>query len=136
MPQFFIEAPQGIQAEAKQKMMEDITTAIDDAYHIPDVRVWLREYPAANVAQDGRIQAEPMKLLCFLEAPELFSLDARRQLADRVNTALRVAYAGIANTEETLILMNLYPLEKAGFAGRGLQSDNPLFVEGMKQLNG
>lgn len=55
MPQFFIEAPQGIQAEAKQKMMEDITTAIDDAYHIPDVRVWLREYPADR-GQRGRRQ--------------------------------------------------------------------------------
>jgi len=136
VPQFFVEAPQGIHPEAKQKMMEEITSAIDDAYHIPDVRVWLREYPAENVAQDGRIQAEPMKLLCFLEAPELFSLDARRKLADRVNAALAVAYEGIANTEETLILMNLYPLESAGFAGRGLQSDNPQFVEGMKQLNG
>ena len=49
---------------------------------------------------------------------------------------LRVTSRTCANTEETLILMNLYPLENAEFAGRGLHSDNPLFVEGMKQLNG
>ncbi|MDT5119200.1 MAG: hypothetical protein QOE30_4939 [Mycobacterium sp.] len=39
-----------------------------------------------------------------------------------------------ANTAETLILMNHYPLENAGFAGR-LQSDDPQLVEAMKQLN-
>jgi hypothetical protein len=32
-------------------------------------------------------------------------------------------------------LMNHYPLENAGWAGR-LQSDNPELVEGMQQLNG
>jgi phenylpyruvate tautomerase PptA (4-oxalocrotonate tautomerase family) len=135
MPQFFIEAPTGIRADAKQRMMEEVTAAIDDAYHIPDVRVWLREYPAENVAQDGRIQAEPMKLLCFLEAPELYSLDAKRKMADRINAAVSAAYSGLANTEETLILMNHYPLENAGFGGRGLQSDNPQFVEALANLN-
>ena len=136
MPQFFIEAPTGIRSEAKRTMMEEVTAAIDEAYHIPDVRVWLREYPAENVAQDGRIGAEPMKLLCFLEAPELSSLDARRTMADRINAAVATAYTGIANTQETLILMNHYPLENAGFAGRGLQSDNPRFVEALSKLNG
>jgi hypothetical protein len=49
-------------------------------------------------------------------------------------TAIGEAYDGIANTAETLILMNHYPLENAGFAGR-LQSDDPQLVEAMKQLN-
>jgi hypothetical protein len=53
MPQFLIEAPMGIRHDAKQKMMQEITAAIDEAYHIPDVRIWLREYRAEKVAQDG-----------------------------------------------------------------------------------
>ena len=61
MPQFFVEAPIGIRDDAKQKMMKDLTYAIDDAYHIPDVRIWLREYPADNVAQDGRLGAEAIR---------------------------------------------------------------------------
>jgi hypothetical protein len=81
--------------------MKEITAAIDHAYHIADVRIWLREWSVNNVAQDGRLNAE--------------------------------AYAGLANTDETLILMNHYPLENA-WAGR-LQSDNPELVEEMKQLN-
>ena len=134
MPQFFVEAPIGIRDDAKQKMMKDLTAAIDDAYHIPDVRVWLREYQAGNVAQDGRLGAEAIRPLCFLEAPELSSLDAKRKMAEKILTAIGQAYDGIANTAETLILMNHYPLENAGFAGR-LQSDDPQLVEAMKQLD-
>jgi hypothetical protein len=134
MPQFFVEAPIGIRDDAKQKMMQDLTAAIDEAYHIPDVRVWLREYQADNVAQDGRLGAEPIRPVCFLEAPQLSSLDAKRKMAEKILTAIDQAYHGIANTAETLILMNHYPLENAGFAGR-LQSDDPQLVEAMKQLN-
>jgi phenylpyruvate tautomerase PptA (4-oxalocrotonate tautomerase family) len=134
MPQFFVEAPTGIRDDAKRAMMEEITAAIDEAYHIPDVRIWLREYQADNVAQDGRIGAEAIRPVCFLEAPELSSLDAKRKMAEKILTAIGQAYDGIANTAETLILMNHYPLENAGFAGR-LQSDDPQLVEAMKQLN-
>jgi phenylpyruvate tautomerase PptA (4-oxalocrotonate tautomerase family) len=134
MPQFFVEAPKGIRDDAKQAMMRDITAAIDEAYHIPDVRVWLREYDADNVAQDGRLNAEPIRPVCFLEAPQLSSLDAKRTMAEKILTAISLAYSGIANTAQTLILMNHYPLENAGFAGR-LQSDDPQLVEAMNQLN-
>ena len=134
MPQFFVEAPKGIRDDAKRTMMRDITAAIDEAYHIPDVRIWLREYQADNVAQDGRLGAEAIRPVCFLEAPELSSLDAKRKMAEKILTAVGQAYDGIANTAETLILMNHYPLENAGFAGH-LQSDDPQLVEAMKQLN-
>jgi len=135
MPQFLIEAPTGIEPGTKRAMMAEITAAIDDAYRIPDVRIWLREYPSDNVAQDGRIAAEPVRPLCFLEAPELADLDAKRQMAAQIHAAIATAYGSIANTDETLILMNHYPLENAGWAGR-LQSDNPEIVEAIKALNG
>jgi hypothetical protein len=127
MPQVTIEAPPGIHHDAQQ----EITTAIDEAFHIPDVRIWLREYAAGNVAQDGHLGAEPVRPLCYLEAPELHSIDARRTLANKIMTAVTTAYQGLANTDETLILMNRYPLENAGFAGR-LKSDNRSLA-GVKQ---
>jgi phenylpyruvate tautomerase PptA (4-oxalocrotonate tautomerase family) len=135
MPQFIIEAPLGIRRDAKEQLMREITEAIDEAFHIPDVRIWLREYPADNVAQDGRLAAEPVRPLCFLEAPELNDIDRRRAMSNKIGAAIAKAYDGLANTDETLILMNHYPLEYAGFAGR-LQSDNPEIVEAMRQLNG
>jgi phenylpyruvate tautomerase PptA (4-oxalocrotonate tautomerase family) len=67
MPVVFIEAPPGIRTEAKKKMVERITTAIDDAYHIGDTLIFLREYPPDNVTVDGRLQSENPKILEILQ---------------------------------------------------------------------
>lgn len=63
MPVVFIEAPPGIKAQAKRELVEKITTAIDQAYHIGDTLIFLREYPAENVAMDGRLQSENPQIL-------------------------------------------------------------------------
>ena len=67
MPVVFIEAPPGIKPEAKKQMVQKITTAIDDAYHIGDTLIFLREYSAENVAMDGRLQSENPKILEVLK---------------------------------------------------------------------
>jgi phenylpyruvate tautomerase PptA (4-oxalocrotonate tautomerase family) len=134
MPVCLIEAPAGIRSDAKKRLVERTTAALDEAYHIPDVRIFLREYPPENVGQDGRVQAEPVRPVCFIEAPRLRSIDARRKMMERINAAVADAYEGIANVHEVLILQNEYPLENAGSAGR-LQSENPEAVEAMKKLN-
>lgn len=134
MPQVLIEAPTGVPSDAKQKMMREISAAVHEAFHIPDVRVWLREYAPENVAQDGEIGAEPVRPLVFLEVPELNKLEAKRTMAGRIHDAIADAYRDLANTDETLILINHYPLENAGWAGR-LQADNPNIVAAVRQLN-
>ena len=63
MPVVFIEAPPGIRSEAKKKMVAKITAAIDEAYHIGDTLIFVREYPAENVAIDGCLQSENPKVL-------------------------------------------------------------------------
>jgi len=63
MPVVFIEAPPGIKPEARRSMMERITAAIDDAYHIGDTLIFLKEHPPENVAMDGRLQSENPKIL-------------------------------------------------------------------------
>jgi hypothetical protein len=63
MPVVYIDAPPGIHPEAKRKMMQEITTAIDSAYHIGDTLVFLREHSIENVAMDGRIQSDNPKIL-------------------------------------------------------------------------
>jgi hypothetical protein len=136
MPQFLIEAPVGASREIKQRMMKRVSDAVGEAYGgFGDIRVWLREYSAENVAQDGLVGGELVRPLCFLEAPELNDLDAKRKMASAVHSAIADAYRGLANTDETLILMNHYPLENAGWAGR-LQSDNADAVAAIKALNG
>ncbi len=63
MPVIFIEAPPGIRPQAKKTLVEKITTAIDEAYHIGDTLIFLREYPVDNVAMDGRLQSDNPKIL-------------------------------------------------------------------------
>ena len=63
MPVLFIEAPPGIRPEAKRKMMQKITAAVDEAYHIGDTLIFLNEHAIENVAMAGRIQSENPKIL-------------------------------------------------------------------------
>jgi phenylpyruvate tautomerase PptA (4-oxalocrotonate tautomerase family) len=63
MPVLFIEAPPGIRPETKRRMMQKLTEAIDEAYHIGDTLIFLREYPAESVAMEGRLQSENPKVL-------------------------------------------------------------------------
>jgi phenylpyruvate tautomerase PptA (4-oxalocrotonate tautomerase family) len=62
MPVLFIEAPQGIRPEKKSQMMRKITEAVDEAYHIGDTLIFLREYAAVDVAVDGRLESEDPKI--------------------------------------------------------------------------
>ena len=63
MPVLFIEAPPGIRPEAKRKLVQKLTEAVDEAYHVGDTLIFLREYPAENVATDGKLQSENPKIL-------------------------------------------------------------------------
>ena len=67
MPVVFIEAPPGILPEVKKTLMKKVTGAIDEAYHIGDTLIFLREYSAENVAMDGRLQSDNPKTLAALK---------------------------------------------------------------------
>lgn len=135
MPIMFIEAPTGLRDEAKTRMVSKMTAALDEAWHVPDVRIFIREYAAGSVAQDGRLQSEPIRPVGILNVPQLRNVNTKRTVAEKLQAAFAEAYDGIANTGEFLIFMNEYPLENAFWGGR-LQSDNAQIVEGMKRLNG
>ncbi len=134
MPTCFIEAPQGIRIDAKKRLVEQISAALQETYRFNDTRIFLREYPLENVAQDGRLQTE-IRPVCFVEGPGWPRIDAKRKLVERINAALADAYRGMVNTDEILILINEYPLENAAAAGR-LQSENLQLVEALKQATG
>lgn len=135
MPVFTIDAPQGAQPAAKQRMLKEITEALDETFHFPDTRGWIREYPADNVSQDGEVGVHPIRPLCFLEVPELTDLDAKRTLVQKIESAVADAYRGIAETDELLVLINHYPLENVGWRSK-LQSEDEQIVAAVKQLNG
>jgi len=62
MPICRIEAPPGIRTDAKRAMVEKITAAIEEAYHIGETIVFLQEYPPENVAMNGRLQSDNPKI--------------------------------------------------------------------------
>jgi phenylpyruvate tautomerase PptA (4-oxalocrotonate tautomerase family) len=134
MPICLIEAPTGIRADAKKKLFEQINAVMDQTWHIPDVRIFLREYLMQNVAQDGR-PADRIRPVCFLEVPLIRDIEARRTLIAKIHAAVADAYDGIANTQETMTFINQYELENVGWQGT-LQSDKPEIVEVMRKLNG
>jgi phenylpyruvate tautomerase PptA (4-oxalocrotonate tautomerase family) len=72
--------------------------------------------------------------VCSLEAPELASLEVKRKLVQKVESAIAAAYQGLANTEDVLVLVNHYPLENVGWR-QSLQSDNPEIVAAIAALN-
>ncbi|MBF8190009.1 tautomerase family protein [Nonomuraea sp. K274] len=132
MPIIFVDGPPGLSENAKKELAQEVTKAADEAYHVPDVRVWLREYPAGSYAQDGVLGAR-VRPIATLEAPELSSIDAKRTMVERINAALAEAYDGLADTENIMVFINGYPLEQVGGAGR-MQSDVPEMVDLAKQL--
>ena len=134
MPLLFLEAPTGLAPNAKAEMMAGLTEAIDKIYRFPDTRIFLREYETENVCQDGRVGTDAVRPVAFLEAPELSSADAKRSLVIELQAVIARFYAGIADVEQTLVLINQYPLQNVGWLSR-LQSDNPMIVEAVAALN-
>jgi phenylpyruvate tautomerase PptA (4-oxalocrotonate tautomerase family) len=130
MPMTFLEAPTGIRDDARQRLVEQLTAALEEAYHDPngDYRVFFREYPPQRVGQSGRLHAEPVRPVFFIEGPPLPRIDAKKKLVAQLNAALAEAYQGIANTREIMVLINEYALEDAGVGGR-LTSEDPAIVE-------
>ena len=56
-----IVAPPDLPIDAKRKMMQEITTAVADVYHISDLHnilIFLHEQPIENAANNGFLQTE------------------------------------------------------------------------------
>ncbi len=128
MPISFLEVPMGIRSDAKRTLVREIYTALDEAYRVPDTRIFLREWPLDAVSQDGRLDSEPAKPVCFLEVPPDIGLDAKRTMVARISAAITEAY----HLPDVLIFLREYPLDMVSQDG-GLQSENPVILEAMAQ---
>ncbi len=128
MPIAYIDVPPGIRVEAKKKLVKEVYSALDQAYRVPDTRIFLREWPLENVSQDGRLDSEPAKPVCFLEVPPGIRSDVKRTMLKRISLAIAEAY----QLPDILIFIREYPLDMVSQDG-GLQSENPLILEAMKK---
>jgi len=57
-PVFLIHGPQGVNADAKRRMLRAIHAAVADAYHRPDFMIFMQEYPLDLVAHEGGLLAD------------------------------------------------------------------------------
>jgi hypothetical protein len=93
---------------------------LDEAYRIPDTRIFIHEWPQENASQDGLLGAEPAKPICFLEVPPDIQLDAKRTMVKRISDALTEAY----HLPDVLIFMREYPA-RSGEPGRRVAIGEP-----------
>jgi phenylpyruvate tautomerase PptA (4-oxalocrotonate tautomerase family) len=128
MPISYIDVPQGIRIDAKKKLVKEVYAALDEAYRIPDTRIFLREWAQESVSQDGRLDSEPAKPVCFLEVPRGIRTEVKRNLVKRISGAITEAY----HLPDVLIFFREYPLDMVSQDG-GLQSENPMILDAMKK---
>ena len=58
-----------------RKMVQGITAALNKAFPIPDMRVFIREYSSADVSQDGSLDTGGVKPSFSMHVPRLASMD-------------------------------------------------------------
>jgi phenylpyruvate tautomerase PptA (4-oxalocrotonate tautomerase family) len=63
MPVVLIEVPPGIDPEAKRRMMEKITSVLEEVYPLGETLIFLREYALEDVAENGRFQSKNSQVL-------------------------------------------------------------------------
>jgi phenylpyruvate tautomerase PptA (4-oxalocrotonate tautomerase family) len=133
MPICYLDAPKGIQPQAKRKMVERITAALNAAFPIPDVRIFFRDYAAADVSQDGSFAAGDVRAVFSMSVPRLGSIGAKRVLIDKINAAIAEGYQGLAAPEWIMVFIDEYPLENVALAGVP-QADRPEVVRALTPI--
>ena len=98
------------------------------------------------VSQDGRLDSEPLRPICWLEVPPGISIEAKRLLVSRISDGISAAY-GLANedvrlptgtvvsTKWVLTFFREYPLEKVALDGL-LAFENPMVLESLEGTMG
>src|SRR5581483_7985172 len=133
MPIAYLDAPRGIRAEEKKKMLRRIYEALSEAYPFPpDHRVFLREWPLESVSQDGQLGSEPPRPVFLIHAPQGVSVEAKRKMIKGINEAVAEGYN---NLPDFMIFMQEYPLELVAHNGN-LHSDNQRRVDEQKKVYG
>lgn len=57
-PAFTIHAPQGVNIDAKRKMLKKTHAAVADAYHLPEFQTFILEHPLHLVANNGDLLSD------------------------------------------------------------------------------
>jgi len=128
MPIAYIDVPPGIHVDTKRRLVKEVFVALDEAYRVPDTRIFLREWPLENVSQDGRLDSAPATPVAILEVPPGIRSDVKRHMLKRISAAIAAAY----RLPDIVIFMRDYPFDMVSQDG-GLQSENLMILEAMEK---
>jgi len=141
MPTAYLDLPSGLAADAKNKLLKEVAEFIHDAYRIPDTRVFLREWSSDQTSVDGEL-GRPMRPVCNFVVPPGLPIEAKRQLVNRVSTAIAEACklpqedvhlpsGKKVSTRWVLEFFSEYPLEQASLDDL-MAFENPMVLESME----
>lgn len=86
MPRLTSRCPEGLTVERKRELVRRVYDARHEAYPFPDdVRIFIREWPADNVSQDGLLGNELIRPVFIMHVPQGGSLEARHTMVSRIN---------------------------------------------------
>jgi phenylpyruvate tautomerase PptA (4-oxalocrotonate tautomerase family) len=140
MPIAYIDLRSGLPAPTKQLLVRNVAEAVDAAYHIPDTRIFLREWTAEQTSVDGVLGRH--RPICTFVVPPGLPLEAKRGLVRQVSNALseacdlpreEVALPGGERvaTRWVLCFFNEKTLEQASL-DELMAFENPMVLQGME----
>lgn len=132
MPISYLDVPEGLATEGKEELVNRVYAALHEAYPFPDdVRIFIREWPAGSVSQDGLLGVEPVRPVFTMHVPQGGSVEARRTMVSRINAAVTDAY----HAPKFMIFITEYPLDLVALDGK-IHADNHQRVAEQKQIYG
>ena len=89
MPLAYLDVPEGIEIEDKKELVKSIYEALREAYpYPPEHRIFVREWPADSVSQDGQLGFEPPRPVFQAHVPLGGSVEAKRKMVKSVDAAV------------------------------------------------
>ena len=129
MPTAYLDVPEGIEIEEKQKLVRALYEALKEAYPLPpDHRIFVHEWPLNSVSQDGQLGSETPRPVFQMHVPPELPAQAKRKLIKSINVAVARAY----NNLSLLILFQEYPQDRVGLNGN-LASDDTKHMEELRR---
>lgn len=129
MPVAYLDVPTGGDLNAKRELMRALYEALSEAYPFPDDhRIFLREWAAENVSQNGLVGSEPARPVLVIHGPQGANIDAKRRMLRMINTAVAHAYP----LPDFMIFIHEHPLDLVAHEGIAL-ADNQQRVEDQKK---
>jgi hypothetical protein len=93
MPVAYLDVPTGLDVSEKRKLVRAMYEAMHEAYPFPDdTRIFLREWSADDVSQNGALGSEPMRPAFVAHVSKGGDDDAKRKMLKRINAAVSDAY--------------------------------------------